>query len=1141
LHNYFSAQDVLFGRGPFINAHPGNEHLRSLVESQLQNWIDARKKKEKRAIAANICVKIQNLQPPGRFLEEVKGSQINNSLGAQACSCEPKTNINPALAKKLWTLVEQERAVEKILKRLRQVHQVSNRNYFHSANLINNEASFDGTRLVYIPHAPLGICGDFDAVQVQEALQVRLSSSCTLSRNTSLEQFSDGSEPTLGCEVVKLGQEVLCSSSSAPSDSLRWQPQWNCWNSLAPIPSPGIRFDKGGREPISNGVVSISPDLCKNYVHQVGVNGDIVSGAGRSEITLVETSSHHSIERPIHETNQHCEFKRQSICNKTNYNSTGGGISVNAMDSEFKFDRDADLCRYLDASGFDDDFFVQETTSQQTREYTLWQWIMSYKPNINFGTATTKQASEGVAKYIKSALLIALKLTECILEAEKDEKIVHRNPIPLASIASDNVLIRCRESQLKDKEAWEIIEFVWVMSFVGDDSATGTVMSRLYAVGIVFYELFSMSVIEHSNVTNHIASIDSISLGNEAEIKSNHHQHKKLHCQSHVADRNFNCISKLLSNGVPWSLCALVENLFECRYGSFCEDHAFASFADLEADLQLMVDKPSCFLDNIDISGTPKLTIPNKLYGREEELLKLNDLFKHHMEGRGLNGAIISGEAGVGKSKLALHLQTLTNKFDGYFLVAKFEQNQMSFKPLSTIANIFDSLCEMIFNDSPHLVLMEIDEKLASDFSIQTNLFEFVPNLRKLMPSCLGSKITSSICVDSAFSLRYLLGELLRVLSSHSKPITIVLDDVQFADDSSLLLIRYLLFSAQGAPIFFTLCHRDDETSMSDTFTTWLKSITFFSLEPIKLKSISCRGVNSLISEALHLSPRLTLSLSSALHCKTRGNPLFLRQLLDSLTEQEYIYIDLKRQRWTWDLDKVIELEISNDVLTLLMNDVQRLPSDLQFGLQIASCLGSFVTERMLEYLSIDLGIHLKEILQHVSQKGFMLDIAGSTMFRFAHDKIQQAVYEMMSDQQRRENHLRFGLALCTRTLNSCVENDELFFAAVNQINQGGPTAVHEPSQLIVFTELNVKAGKRSIDLCDYNTAFTLFQHGREFLGNDGWTLNYELSLEIHDALADAALILNKLSVVTSCSEEVDLHARCIEDKLFCKATKVLL
>ena len=164
-----------------------------------------------------------------------------------------------------------------------------------------------------------------------------------------------------------------------------------------------------------------------------------------------------------------------------------------------------------------------------------------------------------------------------------------------------------------------------------------------------------------------------------------------------------------------------------------------------------------------------------------------------------------------------------------------------------------------------------------------------------------------------------------------------------------------------------------------------------------------------------------------------------------------------------------------------------------------------------------------------------MINIAGSTKFRFSHDKIQQAAYELMPEQQRRENHMRFGLALCTQSLDNIAQDEELFFAAVNQINLGGPTAVQEPSQRKVIAELNLKAGRRSIELSDYNTAFTLFEYGISFLGDNHWLLNYQLSLDLYDAVAEAALLLNELSAVTVSSNEVVLHGRRFEDKLHCK------
>ena len=80
-----------------------------------------------------------------------------------------------------------------------------------------------------------------------------------------------------------------------------------------------------------------------------------------------------------------------------------------------------------------------------------------------------------------------------------------------------------------------------------------------------------------------------------------------------------------------------------------------------------------------------------------------------------------------------------------------------------------------------------------------------------------------------------------------------------------------------------------------------------------------------------------------------------------------------------------MELEISESVLALLMDDIQRLPRDLKFGVQVASCIGSCVDEPVLGFLSKLLELDLKDILQQVSRKGFMINLSCST-FRFAHE-----------------------------------------------------------------------------------------------------------------------------------------------------------
>ena len=127
---------------------------------------------------------------------------------------------------------------------------------------------------------------------------------------------------------------------------------------------------------------------------------------------------------------------------------------------------------------------------------------------------------------------------------------------------------------------------------------------------------------------------------------------------------------------------------------------------------------------------------------------------------------------------------------------------------------------------------------------------------------------------------------------------------------------------------------------------------------------------------------------------------LFLRQLIDILQHQSYIYLNLSPRRWAWDIDKIANLEISDNVVALLIKEIQRLHADLQLCIKVASCMGFCVKYSTFDILSQDLGFNLRELLRQAAQKGYMVHV-NKTKIRFAHDKIQQATYEILPSQQQ--------------------------------------------------------------------------------------------------------------------------------------------
>ena len=118
-HCLIKIQDVLFGRGTPTNNHPGNLRLRLLVDIAIEEAATAskpgRKKEKPRAIAERIISQIQTQQPPGRFLIETTGAS-SSSLTPQSTT----NNIHPTVMGKVWIVVDHEKAVAKVMHRLRE-------------------------------------------------------------------------------------------------------------------------------------------------------------------------------------------------------------------------------------------------------------------------------------------------------------------------------------------------------------------------------------------------------------------------------------------------------------------------------------------------------------------------------------------------------------------------------------------------------------------------------------------------------------------------------------------------------------------------------------------------------------------------------------------------------------------------------------------------------------------------------------------------------------------------------------------------------------------------------------------------------------------------------------------------------------
>lgn len=340
--------------------------------------------------------------------------------------------------------------------------------------------------------------------------------------------------------------------------------------------------------------------------------------------------------------------------------------------------------------------------------------------------------------------------------------------------------------------------------------------------------------------------------------------------------------------------------------------------------------------------------------------------------------------------------------------MTKFNQ-QGPLSPLTNIVTIFDSLVDSFSKDSTTTQLTSFADAINDKLGLQVSfLAQLVPSLSGVLPHASTTGLAAA-CIDRAASVNFIFLSLLETISCYTPRIILLFDDVQFADvNSRAIMTSLLLDSTTNSRVFFACSLRDDE--VSNDLAAWLAVIRQCPFEQIQVEPLELDDVNMMVSETLHTPPRLTRQLSSILLSKTRGNALFLREMLLQLSMSGLIYLKLNPSRWAWSIEKILmDAEMPNDVVMLLVREMQSLSGrqevenhriahtycsscligtdDQLLCLKIASCLGSVTKYSIFDVLSAELGgVDLRATLSQLTAKGFLIE--DGERVRFSHDKV---------------------------------------------------------------------------------------------------------------------------------------------------------
>ena len=558
-------------------------------------------------------------------------------------------------------------------------------------------------------------------------------------------------------------------------------------------------------------------------------------------------------------------------------------------------------------------------------------------------------------------------------------------------------------------------------------------------------------------------------------------------------------------------------------------EERYQSAAGLQADLQhcLAQWRLQGSIDAFALGqhdAPDRLAFPEKPYGRERQLAVLRSAYDAVTAAGTPILMLVSGYAGIGKSALVNELQRDLIEARGWFAAGKFDQFRRDI-PYATLMQACSSLVRQLLSRADAQITQWRERMLAALGEHGQLIISLVPELELVVGKQPPAPEVPPQDVLNRF--RRVFRRFLGVFARPGHPLVLFLDDLQWMDAATADLLEHVLTEPEVQHLMVVGAYRDNGVAAAHPLASRLKRLRGCGvrMEEIVLGPLAPDDVGHLLSHALHCARQHVEQLARLVFEKTQGNPFFVIQFLTTLEEQGLLTRDPVSAAWHWDLKRIQAQGFTDNVAHLLVAKLNRLAAQTQQAVARLACLGSGADlEILMKVLeSPEQAVH--EVYREAVLAGLVIHVDDA--YRFLHDRVQEAAYDLIPSAQRPALHLRIGRALLSQMHSQQIE--EHVFDIVNQLNQGRELLPqgHERRQL---AELNLLAGKRARQASAYSTALTYLVVGCALLPGEDLTQWRELAfaLQFHRAecefltgdLGPAETRLSALAAATSNSRE---------------------
>jgi tetratricopeptide (TPR) repeat protein len=434
---------------------------------------------------------------------------------------------------------------------------------------------------------------------------------------------------------------------------------------------------------------------------------------------------------------------------------------------------------------------------------------------------------------------------------------------------------------------------------------------------------------------------------------------------------------------------------------------------------------------------------------RDEQLAALRGRVAAAIDGNG-SLVLIGGEPGVGKTALVRQLIREAEQRGALAVFGRCYESE------GTVA--YSPFVEML---EQALSLMPPDvvrEDMADD---APEIARMVPELRRRFPD-----IPDALEIPPEQQRRYFFNAVSAFIARGAKrfPLLMVMDDVHWADDSTLLLIEHIAQVVPGHRILGIGTYRDVELDVARPLAASLeRMVRAGTVDRIHLARFGADDVATMI-EAL-AGRRPPQAVVDAVFSETEGNPFFVGEVYRHLVEEGRLFDEAGEFRNDLTID---ELDVPESVRLVVGRRLERLGAEPQKALAAAAVIGRGFPFRLLEQVVEMSPSALLDIVDDAEAAQVLVseERDGEVYFSFAHELIRQTLLSGLSVLRRQRLHLAVADAIERLDPNSIeLRPQEL----ADHLLKAGAAA--DPKRL---TNMLTAAAERALDGAAFESALRL-------------------------------------------------------------------